>query len=100
MADGNPGPGGSGPEELTEAFGRLFFRAWDDDAGWELWASDGSEPGTARMADLRPGTDSSAPAFLTASGDRLFFSADLPATGRELWVSDGTAAGTLAGAEA
>jgi ELWxxDGT repeat protein len=79
--------------ELVSAGGNVFFSAIDE-AGAELWASDGSVTGTARLADLHQGSGWSSPGGLVSAGDRIFFSATDVAHGQELWVSDGTAAGT------
>ncbi len=74
--------------------GRLYFPATDPDHGTELWATDGTAAGTARVADIAPGADGSDPSNLAAAAGRVFFEAFHPARGRELWASDGTGAGT------
>jgi ELWxxDGT repeat protein len=79
--------------ELAVLGDRLFFPANDGSSGIELWQSDGTPTGTARVADIHP-AGSSAPGDLTVVGDRLFFVADDGSHGRELWVSDGTLTGT------
>jgi trimeric autotransporter adhesin len=73
---------------------RLLFPAFDPEAGSELWTTDGTPGGTARLVDLVPGFDSNSPFDLTTMGDRIFFSGTDGINGRELFVSDGTAAGT------
>lgn len=73
--------------------GVLYFAAYDDVHGSELWRSDGTVAGTFLVADVRPGPESSRPAELTDFGGRLFFRADHGA-GNSLWKSDGTARGT------
>ena len=65
--------------------GTLFLGADDGLHGEELWASDGTEAGTAMVADLRP-TGDSAPIWLTPGGPGLFFTADDGIHGRELWA--------------
>lgn len=83
------------PLFLTTANGRLFFAAWDDAHGQELWTSDGTRVGTVLVKDINPGSDShSAPNRLTEVGGLLYFSADDGSHGRELWRSDGSAVGT------
>ncbi|HEX4960346.1 MAG TPA: ELWxxDGT repeat protein [Thermoanaerobaculia bacterium] len=74
--------------------GLLFFVLGDDEAGAELWKSDGTAAGTVRVADIAPGPLSSNPHALTLVGNKLYFVADDGVHGDELWVSDGTAAGT------
>ncbi len=74
--------------------GRLYFRAWDPDHGFELWRTDGTTAGTVLVRDLAPGAASGDPQGLVAAGGRLWFSALDPQHGRELWTSDGTRQGT------
>jgi ELWxxDGT repeat protein len=57
----------------------------------ELWASDGTDGGTAQVLDVA--SVSSNPHSLTSTGDRVVFAADGP-NGIEPWGSDGNAAGT------
>jgi ELWxxDGT repeat protein len=108
----------SGPVELTDVNGTLYFVANDGwrfdpsltaEQNWELWKTDGTVTGTVRVKDLArhmQSTVGSVPRELTQVGTKLFFTArDLnfpDAThssywshGRELWVSDGTDAGTV-----
>jgi ELWxxDGT repeat protein len=83
-----------GDDAVTLA-GLAYFVASDGVSGAELWRSDGTAAGTARVKDICPGSCPSAPLFLTAVGSELFFTADDGAHGRELWKSDGTEAGTV-----
>lgn len=80
--------------EYTVLGGRLYFRAWDPDHGFELWRTDGTAAGTVLVRDIAPGDTSSDPQGLIATGGRLWFSALDPEHGRELWTSDGTRQGT------
>lgn len=89
-----PGVLGSGPTNLTEMQGRIYFTAKDDSHGVELWTSDGTPEGTTLVKDIRVGTKNSNPSYLFAHADKLYFSALEDATGVELWVSDGTETGT------
>ncbi|MDX1999845.1 MAG: hypothetical protein SF066_19170 [Thermoanaerobaculia bacterium] len=73
---------------------QALFGADDGIHGFELWATDGTAPGTRLVRDLRPGTISSDLERVTAVGNRAFFVADDGVHGREIWLSDGTAAGT------
>ncbi|HKI00721.1 MAG TPA: ELWxxDGT repeat protein [Thermoanaerobaculia bacterium] len=88
VTDLRPGVGGSEPDELTEAGGRLFFRA---DRGEEpaLWTSDGTAEGTRLVRQTGP-------ALLRAVGRTLFFVAPVAAQLDGLWTSDGTPGGTSA----
>ncbi len=73
---------------------RVYFVAYDDTYGNELWRTDGRVQGTRRVADLAPGDDSSTPRELTPFRGRLYFAADGQHLGGELWRTDGTARGT------
>ncbi len=83
-----------GATAFTPVGDRLFFVAADDEAGAELWVTDGTPTGTHRVRDIHPGPASSDPGSFVEAGDRLFFAAEDGEHGRELWVSDGTEAGT------
>jgi ELWxxDGT repeat protein len=82
------------PTWLVALGNQVFFPGYDDEHGWELWASDGTPEGTHRVLDLAPGVGGSDPGWLTVARGRLWFAATDPVHGRELWASDGTAAGT------
>ncbi len=94
LASGSPDDALVFVRSFTPAGDRLFFTLRDDEAGQELWATDGTPGGTRRVRDIQPGPGSSAPEGLTAVGNRVYFRADDGEHGRELWVSDGTAEGT------
>lgn len=79
---------------FTELAGRVFFTASDADHGSELWATDGTPEGTARVRDIQPGAFGSYPSGLTSWNGRLWFSALDPLGGMELWSTDGSAQGT------
>ena len=65
--------------------------AHDDEHGWELWKSDGTENGTVLVIDVRPGSAGGVRLGpLVGAGDRLVFAADDGVHGVELWQSDGT----------
>lgn len=80
--------------DMVAMDGRLFFSATDESTGGELWRSDGTVKGTARVKDIRSGSEGSSPDHLTVLGRRLYFAADDGTSGREPWASDGTASGT------
>ncbi len=82
-----------------------LFLGEDAAHGLELWATDGTGPGTRRLADACPGPCPGLrpvfgpTAWLGASAGRTWFRAypspeALDETGDELWVTDGTPAGT------
>src|SRR4029077_6027449 len=72
----------------------FLFAADDGTYGRELWATDGTAPGTRRVRDIRPGGEGSGPHDLVAFGGKVWFIAD-DGGGDGLWASDGTEAGTL-----
>ncbi|HSL84729.1 MAG TPA: hypothetical protein VLF66_18285, partial [Thermoanaerobaculia bacterium] len=90
--------------ELTPAGDRLFFGS--QGRGQELWVTDGTPPGTRRVADLRPTWFDRCASFpctegepyypreLTVAGARVYFLAQ-PGDAPELWSSDGTGGGTV-----
>jgi ELWxxDGT repeat protein len=71
---------------------KLYFTAYDDTHGRELWVSDGTEAGTALLKDIRSGWSSSYPEhfMVSSDGSTLYFRAN----DIELWQSDGTEDGT------
>jgi ELWxxDGT repeat protein len=91
---------GMGP--LTVSGGKVFFQAYDVDAnansphGYELWASNGTNAGTAMVTDINTTTGGSSPNNFVAVGSEMFFDASTyaPVDGSYLWQSDGTAANT------
>ena len=83
------------PTQKEELNGLLYFVAYDEVHGDELWRSDGTESGTVLVLDTLPGPESGlASGFLANVGGTLFFAADDGIHGVELWKSDGTSAGT------
>ena len=97
------------PKNLTNVNGTLFFSAYDDVDGNELWKSDGTEAGTVLVKDLFPGTylyeggqtypNSASPKDLVNVNGMLFFAGatleSFNGENYELYKSDGTAAGTV-----
>ena len=84
---------GSGRTPVTDGT-RLYFEAYDEEHGVELWASDGTAEGTYLVKDVRPGPESPELFEFAFAGGRLYFTANDGVHGFELWTSDGTAEGT------
>ena len=98
--DGETVANASDPQELTNVNGTLVFTATNDEAGRELWMSNGTVDGTVMIKDINPSDDAeaekgSSPQELTAVGGTLLFTADDGTTGRELWTTNGTEDGTV-----
>ena len=107
VKDINPGSDSSGPRDLSEFNDQLYFTAFDEKNGNELWVSDGTTKGTQLVKDIYPGRGPfvynyspygyatySYPDNLTEFNNKLYFTADDSENGDELWVSDGTTEGT------
>jgi ELWxxDGT repeat protein len=72
----------------------LYFVAYDEVNGYELWRSDGSTAGTEVLSETLPGGAINLvgePRELTRVGDEVFF----VNSASELWKSDGTPEGTV-----
>ena len=82
------------PAQLTAVGSTLYFSAGDATGGQELWKTDGTESGTARVKDIVPGVGGSKPTHLVAAATSLAFQFDGRTDGRGLWITDGTDAGT------
>jgi len=77
---------GVAPDALTDVNGTLYFRARTQEAGYELWKSNGTEAGTVPVDDVVPGVGDFYPDHLTVvNGTTLMFAGDTPETGIELW---------------
>jgi ELWxxDGT repeat protein len=86
---------GSNPEGFVLLGSVVLFTADDGTRGRELWISNGTFPGTHRVADLIPGPRGSAPHDLVRFHDRVYFLATNAGSGESLWQTDGTAQGTV-----
>ena len=86
----------SNPQGFVVLGGVALFSAADGLRGRELWITNGTSPGTRRLADLVPGSRGSAPHDLVRFQDRAYFLAANPGPGQgeSLWRTDGTARGT------
>lgn len=79
---------------MTSVNGSLFFSAYDDTHGKELWWSNGTEAGTGMVKDINPGSNNSSPVHFIDVNGTAFFYAGSGSGSLELWKSDGTAAST------
>jgi ELWxxDGT repeat protein len=88
---------GAEPTSEPAAIGNtiVFVLYRGGDGGGELWRSDGTPEGTARIEGATP--DFVVPTYpdLTSAGGRIFFSAYDSFAGSSLWSTDGTSAGTV-----
>ena len=95
-------PNGGGGFGFTAAGTKVFFVAQNFSSGSgdpnaELYVTDGTTAGTARLEINNTGTggrNGSNPSHLTEFGGKVYFFANNGLTGNELWSSDGTAGGT------
>lgn len=80
--------------------GTLYFSGGTPDSGAELWKTDGTAAGTARVKDINPGNEGSFPEQFTVAGDLLYFTTFIrdrstSVLAAEIWRSDGSADGTI-----
>lgn len=94
---------GNAPRGFTEYKDEFYYADYDEDVGYELWASDGTSKGTRLVKDIASGFDirrnttypqGSMVLGFVVLGDSLLFSANDEIHGRELWVTNGTSEGT------
>jgi ELWxxDGT repeat protein len=78
------------PLRLVRAGDRVYFTAWAENTGYELWESDGTPDGTKLVYDVVPGVDATNPTEITSVGDALYFvgAVDGSATRVGLWRLD------------
>ena len=92
---GMPGsfPWGSTPVSTGS---KVYFRAWSDSVGEELWSTDGTEAGTQLVRDLTPGQPGSSFNEMATVGESVFLNLySYRGLSNSLWKSDGTAEGTF-----
>ncbi len=83
------------PYQTTDDGGNtLYFSAYDEIHGRELWKSDGTSEGTILVKDIQTDT-SHFPNYLKSANGILYFIADDNIHDLELWKSDGTFEGTI-----
>ena len=94
LQTGTENSGQSSPSQFYAAGNKVFFRAFSDATGWELWVTDGTSAGT-RAIDLNPGRpDSYIDQAYGLNGKLVFRFHQGVGYGVEPWISDGTDAGT------
>jgi ELWxxDGT repeat protein len=74
--------------------GQALFAAYNPYGWTELWRTDGTPDGTARVKDIYPGGNADL-SFPTVINGKAYFTANDGTNGSEPWVSDGTADGTF-----
>ncbi len=65
--------------------GSLYFRAFDDVHGFELWTIVGTKSGTHLVADVNPGPNGSGSSVIGSINGHVAFAADDGVHGREVW---------------
>ncbi|MCU7833972.1 MAG: hypothetical protein KZQ83_01875 [gamma proteobacterium symbiont of Taylorina sp.] len=85
----------TGPDNLTNVDGTLFFTARDEAHGTELWKSNGTANGTLMVKDINGTSYSSTLNCFSPVSDRLFFIHKKTNYVKELWMSDGTETATF-----
>lgn len=95
LIDISVGPTSSQPNnfhvlEDKNGSGILFFSAYRNSTGKELWKSDGTKLNTKMIKDINPGPKSSYPSNFCTVGTQVFFAADDGIHGVELHRSRGT----------
>lgn len=83
-----------GGSELCVSGNDIFFRAYDDGLGLELWKYSTITNATTLVKNINAGANSSNPTGLKIIDGILYFSANDGVNGYEPWRSDGTEAGT------
>lgn len=104
IADLNPGPAGSYPSNFTTFANALYFTAYTQATGFELWKYNGAS--VQLVADINDTSDDigfgvqegndSIVSWLTEFNGSLYFSAFEPRRGGELWRYDGNAVSRVA----
>ena len=100
VSDVNPGAAGSYPSNFSTFGGSLYFTAYTQNTGFELWRFNGTS--VSLVADINPTVDDlgfgvregndSIPDWFTELNGSLYFSAYEPGRGAELWRFDGAQA--------
>ena len=83
---GSGTPWSESSSTFTDVNGIIYFTADNGSGGIELWKTDGTATGTARVMDIRPGVGSSYPGSLKNVNGTLYFVANDGEDGTELWA--------------
>ena len=83
------------PKKLTKIGDTLFFVAYDELNGSELWKSSGTDTSTVLIKDIYPGNRSSSIGDIVELNGLAIFRTTTDTSGTELWRSDGTELGTF-----
>lgn len=70
----------------------VYYMAQADEAGWELFKTDGTSVGTAMVEDIHVGSGSAFPIPKIVFDDQLLFLADNGINGFEIWSWNGSVA--------
>lgn len=79
----------------------MIFQMWSDEAGYELWRTNGTGEGTYMVKDINPTRDYyddpnySSPEYFSPFKGEVYFRASDGEHGYELWKTDGTEEGTI-----
>ncbi|HPO17218.1 MAG TPA: hypothetical protein PLI09_27540 [Candidatus Hydrogenedentes bacterium] len=79
-------PDGSSPAYVGVTNTELYFSAYNDAAGRELWRTNGTAAGTVLVYDINPGPSSSYLGKGITVNGTLFFTANNGVCGAELWA--------------
>lgn len=98
-SDNYDSPYSSFPEYFHNFNGKVYFRAFDESHGLELWQTDGTAAGTSMVKDINEGSSGSlnptSPIFCVYKNEMYFAAKTSNVVGQELWKTDGTEAGTV-----
>lgn len=89
--------GSSIPSEFCLVDSVVYFSAWGQPEGIELWRTNGSSQGTYLVTDINSSASNqhSEPINLISFNHELLFTASNGINGKELWKSNGTSTGTV-----
>lgn len=94
LKDIYPGPNGSFIQNLTIFINKLYFSAFNEFTGEELWSSDGTNANTSLVSDILPGNIGSRPRNFILLNDKLFFIANGIQQAANVYYTDGSPNGT------
>ena len=94
VQDINPGDGSSQPSGFTEFNQELYFSAYTQESGTELWKTNEMNSGATIVKDINTNGNSNPLGFYVFKGE-LYFQANDGTSGVELWKTNGTENGTV-----